>query len=107
MKQQRSTRNDKNAQGAGAVRLEVRVFDGEREGAPAGDVEVVSLGPGEWRQLLNPLAARGVRSGWARVRLLSGESGWLAYGGVNAGASPGERTGDGAPVPMVIVPAAD
>ncbi len=32
---------------------------------------------------------------------MSGTAPWIAYGVINDGANPGERTGDGAYVPMV------
>ncbi len=43
-------------------------------------------------------------NGWVRVRRLSGTAPWVAYAVVNDGAGPGERTGDGAYVPMVATP---
>jgi len=86
--------------GAPPLTLQVQVFDGERGGAAAGPPETLSLEAGGWRQLTDPLRARGVASGWARIQRTAGTSPWLAYGVVNDGAAPGDRTGDGAYVPM-------
>jgi hypothetical protein len=47
------------------------------------------------------LATVGVRSGWVKITRSSGTSPWVAYGVINDGGHPGERTGDGAYVPMV------
>jgi len=89
--------------GSPPLALEVQAFDGERGGAAAGAAEVVRVEVGAWKQLADPLRPNGVRSGWVRVRRTEGTSPWLAYGVVNDGAAPGERTGDGAYVPMATV----
>jgi hypothetical protein len=62
----------------------------------------VSLQPGGWRQLDNFLGNLGLTSEWVEVRRVSGTAPWMAYGVVNDGGVPGERTGDGAYVPMVV-----
>jgi hypothetical protein len=56
----------------------------------------VTLGPGQWTQLLNPLAERGAQNGWARIVRKAGSSPWVAYAVINDGGTPGQRTGDGA-----------
>ena len=81
--------------------LELQAFDGNAAGAPRGDPEAVSLEPGAWTQLSGFLGARGVSNGWVRVTRTSGSAPWIAYAVVNDGGAPGERTGDGAYVPMV------
>lgn len=85
---------------AAPVTLEVQVFDGLAGGSAAGAAERVTLAAGEWRQLADPLRARGVASGWVRVRRVDGSAPWAAYGVVNDGGAPGQRTGDGAVVGM-------
>jgi len=86
---------------AGDVTLSAWVVDGA-DGLAKGEPFEVVLEPGAWSQLDGVLAARGVTSGWLRVRRVSGSAPWLAYGVLNDGGSPGERTGDGAYVPMLV-----
>ena len=54
-----------------------------------------------WRQINGILAAhaRGTRQGYIRIRQVSGSNPFLAYGVVNDGGGPGQRSGDGAYVP--------
>ena len=54
-----------------------------------------------WHQINGILAnhARGTTQGYVRVRKISGNNPFLAYGVVNDGAGPGQRSGDGAYVP--------
>lgn len=94
------------AAGSGPVTLELQLFDGEAGGAPAGPTTTVRLEEAGWLQLPDPLRARGVRSGWARVRRTAGAAPWIAYGVLNDGAAPGQRTGDGAYVPALRTPGA-
>lgn len=79
--------------------LEWTLFDGRAGGAGAAR-GTETLAASGWRQLDNLLSARGVASGWVRVRRLSGAGPFLTYGVLNDGAAPGERTGDGAYVEM-------
>ncbi len=58
--------------------------------------------PGAWKQWGRFLDAKGVRNGWVEVTRIAGTAPWIAYGVINDGAFPGDRTGDGAYVPMVI-----
>ena len=60
----------------------------------------------QWRQFNSILAnyAPGVRQGYVRVRILPvsvGANPFLAYGVINDGGAPGERSGDGAYLPAV------
>jgi hypothetical protein len=89
------------------ITLEIRAFDGARQGAGSGERWTVTLTPGQWYQVPNILAAAGIANGWVKVTRTVGASPWLAYGIVNDGGRPGERTGDGAYVPMVLGPAAE
>jgi N-acetylneuraminic acid mutarotase len=86
----------------GTVGLEIQLYNGNLSGVTAGAVFSVSLSPGEWIQLANPLALRGIQNGWARITRKSGTAPWLAYGVINDGGTPGEGTGDGAYVPMAL-----
>ena len=91
--------------GSGPITLEVQLFDAEAGGSPAGPPTTVRLDEAAWLQLPDPLRPLGVRSAWARVRRTSGSAPWIAYGVLNDGGIPGQRTGDGAYVPAVISPA--
>jgi hypothetical protein len=53
--------------GSGSVTLEVPFFDADQRGRAAGAPASVTLAPGQWIQLLNPLADRSVRNGWAQL----------------------------------------
>ncbi|HEX5856303.1 MAG TPA: kelch repeat-containing protein [Thermoanaerobaculia bacterium] len=87
--------------GDGAVTLALEVHDGDDGGRAKGTPVTRTLDPGQWFQADGILAGAGVRNGWVRAVRLSGTAPWLAYGVVNDGGQPGERTGDGAYVPMV------
>lgn len=87
---------------AGGVTLSLQAFDGEAGGLPRGESEVITLAPGGWQQWGRFLGTKGVRSGWVEVTRTAGSAPWIAYGVINDGAWPGERTGDGAYVPMVV-----
>ncbi|MBK9091159.1 MAG: hypothetical protein IPL90_19825 [Holophagales bacterium] len=89
------------ADGGGAVTLEIQAFDGDAGGLARGDPETIALEPGAWHQYSGFLGSRGVGNGWVRVTRTSGSAPWVAYAVVNDGGAPGERTGDGAYVPMV------
>jgi hypothetical protein len=88
--------------GTGPVTLRLQVHDGAAGGAPAGDPLDVTLESGEWAQPDAFFAASGVANGFVRVTRLEGSAPWIAYGVVNDGGAPGERTGDGAFVPAVL-----
>jgi hypothetical protein len=78
---------------AGPVTLRV-TFYGEA-GQALADPEEWTLAPGEWRQLGQPLGARGASAGSARLERVSGSSRFLAYGVLNDAA-----TSDGSYLPM-------
>ena len=56
---------------------------------------------GGWLQINSILRDYGddTTQGYVRIRKISGNNPFLAYGVINDGASPGERSGDGAYVP--------
>lgn len=88
--------------GSGPVTLRLQAHDGAAGGAAAGSPLDVTLDPGAWAQPDGFFAASGVANGFVRVTLLEGSAPWIAYGVVNDGGAPGERTGDGAFVPAVV-----
>jgi hypothetical protein len=88
------------AASGGAITLELTAYDGDRAGATGGEPTLVTLSPGQWTQIGDFLRGKGVANGWVRIRRTEGTSPWLAYAVVNDGGRPGERTGDGAYVPM-------
>ena len=90
------------ASGTGPVTLRLQVHDGAAGGAAAGSPLDVTLEPGEWSQPDGFFGASGVANGFVRVTRLEGDAPWIAYGVVNDGGAPGERTGDGAFVPAVV-----
>lgn len=83
------------------ITLEMQAYDGDRLGAAAGSPWIATLVPGQWFQASNFLAISGVSNGWVKITRTAGASPWIAYGVINDGGKPGERTGDGAFVPMV------
>ena len=84
----------------GPVTLRLQVHDGNAGGAAKGAPIDVTLGYSGWKQFNDVLRAAGVTEGWVEITRLSGTAVWLAYGVVNDGAYPGQRTDDGAFVPM-------
>lgn len=94
------------AAGSGPVTLRLQAHDGTAGGAAAGGPLDVTLERGEWAQPDGFFAASGVANGYVRVTRLEGDAPWIAYGVVNDGGAPGERTGDGAFVPAVVPAAA-
>ena len=54
-----------------------------------------------WRQINRLLAqyAPEISQGYVRVRQTSGNNPFIAYGVINDGAAPGQRSGDGAFLP--------
>jgi hypothetical protein len=95
-----------NADPAGnAIRLRVELYRAT-DGAAVGTIEGVetALAPGAWGQIDRVLEryAPGTTSAYARVTLVSGTSPFVAYAVVNDGGQPGQRSGDGAYVPMAL-----
>ena len=61
----------------------------------------VHLGPRRWRQINGILANQspGITQGYVRIEQFIGNNPFLAYGVVNDGGTPGQRSGDGAYLP--------
>ena len=76
------------------------IYDGET-GRLVKTVTTKAIAARGWRQINGILGAhaRGTRQGYVQVRKLSGNNPFLAYGVVNDGGAPGERSGDGAYLP--------
>ncbi len=85
---------------AGPVSLRLQVRDGDAHGAARGNLLDVTLAPGQWKQFGDVLAAAGVTNGWVEITQQGTAGSWFAYGVINDGRLPGDRTGDGAYVPM-------
>ncbi|MCM3875622.1 MAG: hypothetical protein NEA02_04310 [Thermoanaerobaculia bacterium] len=84
----------------GPITLRLQVHDGASGGAAKGAPVDVTLEYMGWKQFNGILRDVGVTEGWVEVIRLSGSASWFAYGVVNDGAYPGQRTGDGAYIPM-------
>ena len=72
-----------------------------RRGLLAETVVTKPIPPRSWHQI-NGILGRSspeTRQGYVRIEKVSGENPFLAYGVVNDGGAPGERSGDGAYVP--------
>ncbi|MGA7993241.1 MAG: hypothetical protein WCC53_17575 [Thermoanaerobaculia bacterium] len=87
--------------GSGPLTLELQVLDGSEGGKAVGQLLSVDLNPGQWAQPYGFFASGGVPNGYVRITRTAGTAPWIAYGVINDGGNPGERTGDGAYVPMV------
>ena len=95
-----------NADPAGsAIRLRIELFRAS-DGASVAAIEgaETTLAPGAWGQIDRVLEryAPGTTSAYARVTLVSGTSPFVVYAVVNDGGQPGQRSGDGAYVPMAL-----
>jgi hypothetical protein len=86
---------------SGPITLELQVLDGSEGGKAVGQSLSVTLNPGQWSQPPGFFASGGVPNGYVRIRRTAGTAPWYAYGVINDGGQPGERTGDGAYVPGV------
>lgn len=76
------------------VSVRYEVVDGAT-GATVFASDPIALPPLGWTQVDRVLAGPAVTEGWVRVFRASAGGSFLAYGVLNDGASPGERTGDG------------
>ena len=78
----------------------LEIYDGET-GMLAETVVTKPILPRRWHQINGILlrASPETRQGYIRIEKVSGENPFLAYGVVNDGGAPGERSGDGAYVP--------
>lgn len=85
------------------VELRLQVHDGDAGGVPKGGPIRVRLEGTGWQQVEDVLRKAGVRNGWVEITWAGGIASWSAYGVINDGGSPGERTGDGAYVPLLVV----
>ncbi len=86
---------------SGPITLELQVLDGSEGGQAAGQPLSVTLNPGAWAQPARFFANANVPNGYVRVRRTAGTAPWYAYGVINDGGNPGQRTGDGAYIPGV------
>ena len=75
--------------------FEITIYDGSGERQPR--TRSVTLGPRRWTQENGILG--NIRQGYVQVRKTSGDNPFVAYGVVNDGGRPGERSGDGAFLP--------
>ena len=82
----------------------LEIYDGET-GTPVKTVDGVSLAAKRWTQITTVLAqhAPGVSNGYLKITRTSGSNPFLVYAVVNDGGQPGQRSGDGAFVPMTSV----
>ena len=76
--------------------FELDIYDGDT-GRLVRTVTTQPLPARRWRQINAVLAdhARGTTQGYVRIRKTSGNNPFLAYGVVNDGGAPGQRSGDG------------
>jgi hypothetical protein len=92
--------------GADPIALRLEIFDGDtgRQVAVVDDERLAAIPPSGFVQVSSflPALAPGVSNAWVRVTRTSGTNPFLAYGVVNDGGNPGERTGDGAFVAMDV-----
>ena len=59
----------------------------------------ITLNARQWTQIGTILAGSGISQGYAHVTRSSGSNPFIAYGVINDGSQPGDRTGDGAYIP--------
>ena len=80
--------------------FKIDIYDGEM-GQLIETVTTRSIPPRGWHQIDGILrkSRRGTRQGYVSILKVTGENPFLAYGVVNDGGTPGERSGDGAYVP--------
>ena len=72
--------------------FEITIYDGSGESDPR--TRSVTLGPRRWTQVNGILG--NISQGYVQVRKTSGNNPFVAYGVINDGGRPGERSGDGA-----------
>ena len=78
----------------------IDIYDGDR-GLLVTTITGRTVPARGWRQINSILRdyAEGTTQGYVRIRKISGNNPFLAYGVINDGPSPGERSGDGAYIP--------
>ena len=82
--------------------FDLEVYDGET-GQQANTVTGIRVSPRGWYQI-NGILDRyvpGTSQGYLRVRKVAGNNPFLAYGVINDGGRPGQRSGDGAYLPAM------
>ena len=79
----------------GEIVVEIDIYDGAGDSEPR--TRSVTLGPRRWHQLNGILAD--TSQGYVEVRKTLGSNPFVAYGVINDGGAPGERSGDGAYLP--------
>ena len=88
-----------------AIRLRVELFDGDT-GRTVATIEgsETTLEARRWSQIGTILAsyAAGTTNAYARVSRVSGANPFVAYAVINDGGAPGQRSGDGAYLPMSV-----
>ena len=91
--------NTEEVDGSESV-FHLEIYDGDT-GMLAETVVTRPIPARSWHQINGILgrASPETRQGYVRIEKLSGENPFLAYGVVNDGGAPGERSGDGAYVP--------
>ena len=75
--------------------FELTIYDGSGVAPPR--IRSMTLGPRRWTQVNGILGDIG--QGYVQVRKTSGNNPFFAYGVINDGGAPGERSGDGAYLP--------
>ena len=85
---------------AGASVFQLDIHDGET-GQLVNTVTGIRVPAQGWRQINGLLGkyAPGTTQGYVRIRKVSGNNPFLAYGVINDGGAPGQRSGDGAYLP--------
>ncbi len=80
--------------------FQLDIYDGAT-GMLANTVTGLRVAAGGWRQINGILGdyAPGIRQGYVRIMKISGSNPFLAYGVINDGGAPGQRSGDGAYLP--------
>ena len=80
--------------------FQLDIYDGAT-GTLANTLTGLRVGARGWRQINGILGkyAPGATQGYVRIRKISGNNPFLAYGVINDGGAPGERSGDGAYLP--------
>ncbi|MCY3776624.1 MAG: hypothetical protein OXH11_11660, partial [Candidatus Aminicenantes bacterium] len=78
----------------------IEIYDGD-SGLLVTTITGRTLAARGWRQFDSILLnfAQGTTQGYVRIHKISGNNPFLAYGVINDGGSPGERSGDGAYIP--------
>ena len=90
--------------------FEIDIYDGETgmlvetvtiDNVMPEDAKGIRLAARRWHQFNGILSkyTQGTMQGYVRIRQISGNNPFLAYGVVNDGGAPGQRSGDGAYVP--------